>query len=161
MMNAQGWEFPAEGAQRAVSSRSSTSAEDARCATSKVVGLHRRDSRGCSSGTGGGSSTARAWHGFTRVTGRLRPVPPFRRPPGNRTLGLQDVRVRFLFTFAGGAGHFLPTVPIASAVRRRGHEVMYGCQPAMRRVVEQAGFPAYPTGGHSLLEPGARRPLVP
>ena len=45
-----------------------------------------------------------------------------------------DGGVRALFTFAGGSGHFLPTVPYAQILRERGHEVMYACQEGMVRV---------------------------
>src|SRR5450432_1338428 len=74
---------------------------------------------------------------------------------------LHDDDVRFLFTFCGGSGHFLPTLPIARAVAARGHHVAYGCQEAMRGTVEAAGFPVFDTGGPTLLGPGERRPLLP
>lgn len=72
-----------------------------------------------------------------------------------------DVPVRCLFTFTGGTGHFLPTAPIASALRDRGHQVAYACQPAMQRTVERAGFLAFPSGGETLADPAVRRPLAP
>jgi UDP:flavonoid glycosyltransferase YjiC (YdhE family) len=73
----------------------------------------------------------------------------------------QDGRVRALFCFTGGTGHFLPTVPIARAVRARGHHVAYSCQPGMVAVVERAGFPAFDSGGRTLTDPHARLPLAP
>jgi UDP:flavonoid glycosyltransferase YjiC (YdhE family) len=68
--------------------------------------------------------------------------------------------MRYLFTFTGGSGHFLPTVPFATGLRDRGHEVRFACQPGMIETVERAGFVATPTGGGTLLAPGTRRPLV-
>ncbi|MHB8221021.1 MAG: glycosyltransferase [Acidimicrobiales bacterium] len=68
--------------------------------------------------------------------------------------------MRALFTFAGGSGHFLPTVPFAHALRERGHEVMYSCQEAMVPVVNSAGWLVAASGGNTLLDPQARRPLV-
>lgn len=70
-------------------------------------------------------------------------------------------RVRVLFSFAGGVGHFLPTVAFARALARRGHEVRYACQEGMVALVEATGWPAEPTGGASLLDRAARRPLAP
>jgi UDP:flavonoid glycosyltransferase YjiC (YdhE family) len=69
--------------------------------------------------------------------------------------------VRFLFTFTGGTGHFLPTLSVARAVARRDHEVAFACQAAMVSSVEEAGFAAFESGGTTLLYPGDRRPLVP
>src|SRR5919206_1804901 len=69
--------------------------------------------------------------------------------------------MRVLATFAGGTGHFLPTLPYARRLRDRGHQVRYACQPAMVAVVEAAGFPAVDTGGATLLPPDERRPLAP
>src|SRR3954451_6430364 len=66
-----------------------------------------------------------------------------------------------LATFAGGTGHFLPTLPYARQLHARGHQVRYACQPAMVPVVEAAGFPAVDTGGGTLLPPDERRPLAP
>jgi UDP:flavonoid glycosyltransferase YjiC (YdhE family) len=69
--------------------------------------------------------------------------------------------VRFLCTFAGGVGHLEPTVPVARALRSRGHEVAYACQADLVPDVRRAGFPAYDTGGDTVLAPSLRRPLVP
>jgi UDP:flavonoid glycosyltransferase YjiC (YdhE family) len=69
--------------------------------------------------------------------------------------------MRVLVTFAGGTGHFLPTLPYARQLRARGHEVRYACQQAMLAVVQAAGFSAVDTGGATLLPPDERRPLAP
>ncbi|MDT0263951.1 glycosyltransferase [Jatrophihabitans lederbergiae] len=66
----------------------------------------------------------------------------------------------FLFTFAGGNGHFLPTLPIARELAARGHQVRYACQELMVRTVEAEGLIAIASGGRTLLDPSARRPLV-
>lgn len=71
-----------------------------------------------------------------------------------------DGGVRALFTFAGGSGHFLPTVPYAQILRERGHEVMYACQEGMVPAVVSAGWPVVASGGNTLLDPRDRRPLV-
>src|SRR4051812_12567180 len=69
--------------------------------------------------------------------------------------------MRVLATFAGGTGHFLPTLPYARQLRARGHQARSACQQAMVAVVEDAGFPAVDTGGATLLPPDERRPLSP
>jgi UDP:flavonoid glycosyltransferase YjiC (YdhE family) len=69
--------------------------------------------------------------------------------------------MRFLFTFSGGTGHFLPTIPFATALRERGHEIIYACQEAMVPAVVSAGWPAVGTGGATLLAPAVRRALAP
>ena len=69
--------------------------------------------------------------------------------------------MRFLCTFAGGAGHLDPTLPVARALRERGHEVAYACQADLVPHVERAGFPAHDTGGATVLAASVRRPLVP
>lgn len=66
-----------------------------------------------------------------------------------------------LFTFAGGTGHFLPTLPIARAASARGHQIVYGAQPMMLGNVEAAGFSAIDSGGPTMLSPSERRPLLP
>ncbi|HWU08625.1 MAG TPA: hypothetical protein VN520_19975, partial [Streptomyces sp.] len=66
--------------------------------------------------------------------------------------------MRVLVTFAGGTGHFLPTLPYARQLRARSHEVRYACQQAMLAVVQAAGFPAVDTGGATLLPPDEQRP---
>ncbi len=69
--------------------------------------------------------------------------------------------MRFLFTFCGGSGHFLPTLPIARALVERGHDVAYGCQESMCSAVEAVGLTAFDTGGSTLLDLRERRPLMP
>jgi UDP:flavonoid glycosyltransferase YjiC (YdhE family) len=78
--------------------------------------------------------------------------------PSDHPSGTQ---VRFLFSFAGGSGHFLPTQVFARALAQRGHEIRYTCQEAMVATVARAGWTVEPSGGRSLLDPEARRPLVP
>lgn len=70
--------------------------------------------------------------------------------------------MRFLFSFTGGSGHFLPSTVFARNLAHRGHEIRYTCQEAMVDAVTEAGWPVEPSGGASLLDPEtARRPLVP
>ena len=69
--------------------------------------------------------------------------------------------MRFLFSFAGGSGHFFPTQVFARTLAQRGHDIRYTCQEAMVATVARAGWPVEPSGGRSLLDPEARRPLVP
>jgi len=68
--------------------------------------------------------------------------------------------VRVLFSFVGGTGHFLPTLPVARALADRGHEILYTCQGPMIRTVERMGFTGIDSGGLTLLDPDARRPLA-
>lgn len=75
--------------------------------------------------------------------------------------GVDDRAVRILFTFTGGSGHFLPTLPIARALAARGAQVIFSPQEAMVPVVEAAGFAAVPSGGRTLVDPTARLPLQP
>lgn len=72
-----------------------------------------------------------------------------------------EAPIDVLVTFAGGTGHFLPTLPYARGLRARGHAIRYACQPAMIGAVQAAGFPAEDTGGATLLEATERRPLAP
>jgi UDP:flavonoid glycosyltransferase YjiC (YdhE family) len=68
--------------------------------------------------------------------------------------------VRILFTFAGGAGHFEPLVPIARAAAAAGHAVAFTCDARMVPVVERRGFAALATVPGD-AEPPVRRPLAP
>jgi UDP:flavonoid glycosyltransferase YjiC (YdhE family) len=72
--------------------------------------------------------------------------------------------VRFLFTFAGGTGHFRPTLPFARQLVGRGHQVAYSCQEAMLSEVSAEvapdGMPVLASGGPTLLAADERRPLV-
>ena len=74
--------------------------------------------------------------------------------------GCDDGGVRALFSFTGGTGHFLPTVPFARVLRERGHEIMYACQEGMVATVVSAGWAAVAIGGHTLLDPQERHPLA-
>src|SRR4051812_29297886 len=68
--------------------------------------------------------------------------------------------MRILFTFAGGAGHFEPLVPVAHAAAAAGHDVAFTCAAGMLEVVERRGFSALQTVPGELAEPPQRRPLV-
>jgi UDP:flavonoid glycosyltransferase YjiC (YdhE family) len=67
--------------------------------------------------------------------------------------------VRILFTFVGGAGHFLPLASLARAARRAGHKIAVSGQPSMLPTIGDAGFDAYPTGPN-LGDTGERSPLL-
>ena len=55
--------------------------------------------------------------------------------------------MRLLFTCVPGFGHFHPMVPLARALGAAGHEVAFAtAERFCRRVVEPAGFPAFPAG---------------
>jgi len=73
----------------------------------------------------------------------------------------ENIAVRFLFSFTGGSGHFLPTAPYARVLARRGHEILYTCQERTLGMVAAQGWQVEPSGGASLLDLEARRPLVP
>ncbi len=68
--------------------------------------------------------------------------------------------MRILFTFAGGNGHFVPLMPVASAAESRGHTIAFGCGPSMVSTVEAAGFVVFPMGTDS-ASPPQRIPLRP
>ncbi len=68
--------------------------------------------------------------------------------------------MRFLFTFAGGSGHFEPLVPIARAAEAAGHTVAVAGQPAMIPAIEAAGFTAFATAGDTLSSTPERLPLL-
>jgi UDP:flavonoid glycosyltransferase YjiC (YdhE family) len=69
--------------------------------------------------------------------------------------------MRLLFTFAGGAGHFEPLVPVARAARAAGHDVAFTCGAGMVAHVERRGFAAFPTVRGEPAVPPERRPLRP
>jgi UDP:flavonoid glycosyltransferase YjiC (YdhE family) len=73
----------------------------------------------------------------------------------------EDGRVRMLFAFAGGSGHFLPLVPIARAAEAVGHEVAVVCPPGMAGRVAAEGFAALPAGVRGDDAPPVRMPLLP
>ena len=68
--------------------------------------------------------------------------------------------MRFLFTFAGGSGHFEPLVPIARAAEAAGHTVAVAGQAAMIPAIEAAGFTAFATEGATLSSTPERLPLL-
>jgi UDP:flavonoid glycosyltransferase YjiC (YdhE family) len=64
----------------------------------------------------------------------------------------------------GGAGHFNPLVPFLRAAQRRGDEVLTVGPPALREIVESAGFPFWAGGEPSEEQVAAireRLPVVP
>jgi UDP:flavonoid glycosyltransferase YjiC (YdhE family) len=69
--------------------------------------------------------------------------------------------VRILFTFVGGAGHFVPLVPVARAAVAAGHAVAFTCDAAMVPVVGHQGFAAMPTDPEDVAKPPERKPLLP
>ncbi len=69
--------------------------------------------------------------------------------------------MRILFTFVGGAGHFVPLLPVARAAVAAGHAVAFTCGAGMVPVVERHGFAAMPTDPDDVAEPPERRPLLP
>jgi UDP:flavonoid glycosyltransferase YjiC (YdhE family) len=70
------------------------------------------------------------------------------------------VQVRVLVSFAGGHGHWLPTLPLARALADREHDVRYACQDAMVPNVIAAGWKAYPAGAATVLGLDERLPLM-
>ncbi|MDT8909979.1 glycosyltransferase [Amycolatopsis sp. PS_44_ISF1] len=71
--------------------------------------------------------------------------------------------MRFLFTFAGGRGHFDPMAPIARALAAAGHTVAVAAAGREVPAVERAGFPAFATSPAPEADPGApvRKPMPP
>jgi UDP:flavonoid glycosyltransferase YjiC (YdhE family) len=61
--------------------------------------------------------------------------------------------VRLLFTFAGGWGHLDPLVPIATAAKAAGHEVLFAGRPWMVPKVQALGFTCFPAGSDDGLTP--------
>ena len=61
----------------------------------------------------------------------------------------------------GGAGHFNPLVPFLRAARRRGEEVLTVGPPAVREMVESAGFPFRAGGEPSEEQVAAIRERLP
>jgi UDP:flavonoid glycosyltransferase YjiC (YdhE family) len=74
---------------------------------------------------------------------------------------VHDGRVRMLFTFAGGAGHAEPLVPIARAGVAAGHEVAFAGRPWVVARLAERGFAGFPDTGDPVGEPTAITPLVP
>ncbi|WP_395729510.1 glycosyltransferase [Nakamurella sp.] len=69
--------------------------------------------------------------------------------------------MRLLVSFVGGTGHFLPLAPPARAAAAAGDRVLVTGQSAMLPVVAAAGFTVVDSGGRTLADPAARRPLAP
>ena len=67
--------------------------------------------------------------------------------------------MRVLFTFRAGAG-LLPDGAVRTGQRDQGHEVLYACQEGMVAAVVAEGLAAVPSGGATMRDPAARRPLV-
>jgi len=70
-----------------------------------------------------------------------------------------EVLVRVLFTFAGGAGHFIPLLPTARAMEAAGHGVAFGCQSVLLPTAQQAGFDVFDTGGTTFRDASKRSPI--
>ncbi len=68
--------------------------------------------------------------------------------------------MRVLFTFAGGAGHAEPLVPIARAARAAGHDVAFAGRPWVVARLVARGFAGFPDTGDPVEEPTAITPLV-
>jgi UDP:flavonoid glycosyltransferase YjiC (YdhE family) len=67
-------------------------------------------------------------------------------------------RVRILFTFVGGRGHFEPILPIAKATLAAGHTVAVVAGADMAETVAAEGFSVFPMGERRSAAPG-RLPL--
>src|SRR5215210_7071396 len=66
--------------------------------------------------------------------------------------------MRFLFSCMPWEGHFRPLVPLAHALARRGHDVVFAAAAAWAPVVEAEGFELLPAGlsqaeGRVLIDP--------
>ena len=68
---------------------------------------------------------------------------------------------RFLFSFMGGHGHFVPLVPVARAAQAAGHTVAFACGSSGVAAAEAAGFEVIALGakGHEAPTRTALRPL--
>ena len=60
--------------------------------------------------------------------------------------------MRFLFTSSPGVGHLMPILPVATAARERGHEVVVGCGASLEPMVSRAGLRHVSMGQASLHE---------
>jgi UDP:flavonoid glycosyltransferase YjiC (YdhE family) len=69
--------------------------------------------------------------------------------------------VRLLFTFAGGAGHLNPLLPIATAAAARGHAVALTGKPSVVALAERDGFTVFGTGTENDAVRTERGPLEP
>jgi UDP:flavonoid glycosyltransferase YjiC (YdhE family) len=66
--------------------------------------------------------------------------------------------VKILFTFAGGAGHLTPLLPLAAAAQARGHEVALAGKPSVVALAD--GYTTFGTGAENDAERTARAPLA-
>lgn len=67
---------------------------------------------------------------------------------------------RWLFSFMGGHGHFVPLLPVARAAQSAGHTIAFACGPTLRATVEAAGFTVLVLGTETPAVP-ERSPLRP
>src|SRR5262245_15550413 len=65
--------------------------------------------------------------------------------------------LRFLFSVAGGYGHFHPLVPLARALKQAGHVVAFAAGVSLHPFVEAAGFSFFPVGGKLAADPDYQR----
>src|ERR1700750_2251981 len=88
------------------------------------------------------------------------PHAPSRAPPPSLPRSILCAMRILAACSLGGAGHFNPLVPFLRAARRRGDEVLVVAPPALRALVESAGFP-FRAGGEPPQErvAGIREPL--
>lgn len=54
--------------------------------------------------------------------------------------------MKFLFTTHPGYGHLLPMAPVAAALTKAGHEVLFACSRSFSPKIEALGFRAVPAG---------------
>lgn len=69
--------------------------------------------------------------------------------------------MRILFTFAGGAGHLNPLLPVASAARTAGHDVALTGKPSVVATVAADGYAVFGTGAENDAARTERGPLEP
>lgn len=58
-----------------------------------------------------------------------------------------------MFSTAAGYGHFHPLVPLARALKERGHEVAFAASASVHPLIEAAGFSVFPVGGDLASDP--------
>jgi UDP:flavonoid glycosyltransferase YjiC (YdhE family) len=68
--------------------------------------------------------------------------------------------VRLLFTFAGGAGHAEPLVPIATAAMAAGHAVAFAGRPYVVARLAERGFTVFPDTDDPVEPPPEVTPLL-
>lgn len=68
--------------------------------------------------------------------------------------------MRLLFTFAGGAGHAEPLVPIATAARTAGHAVAFAGRPYVVARLAERGFMVFPDTDDPVEPPPEVTPLL-